>query len=594
MKYSFVALAATSIFGGALAAGHGHHHHRRHHNNMPRDPQDCALPEVPVPCTTVVTSYLVPVEHTYPSQTPVVQETSYVAPTIEATTYYTETTPTTVEVAYPSTTVVEIPHGEVPTPEVTICPTPGIYTIPDKTMTLTSTEYLCGKETTTLPPGIHTIGGVTTVVETQTTVTCPVAITETQDSTVTSKVVMTTYICPTPGTYTIAPITTTVTQTTVVPCEYPTVTSYEPGVYTRPEEVITITKTDEVYVCPTFKHVDVTQTVVPVPEETSTPYPTEETYPTKETSPTEETYQAKETYTPSPSKESRVVEETTSALVEIPEATTIPVSVPTNLPHGTSGPSWGITYSPYNDDQTCKSKDQVSSDIQSIAAAGFKNIRLYSSDCGSLDTVIPACETYQIKVIFGIFIRDTSCQADEDLERIMAWKKWEYVTMFVVGNEALFQGFCQPQQFADYITEVKNKLRGNGYEGPVTTTEPLNIIEQHYQVLCPALDVVSINCHPYFNPDVTADQAGPFLNTQLKRAEDLCGMTGYVLEAGWPNAGNTNGKAIASPDAQKTAFNSILSDCPTERICLFTWRNDKWKQPGGFNVEQNFGCGDLF
>jgi len=419
--------------------------------------------------------------------------------------------------------VVEVPHGEVPTPEVTICPTPGTYTIPDKTMTLTSTEYLCGKETTTLPPGIHTIGGVTTVVETQTTVTCPVAVTETQDSTVTSKVVMTTYVCPTPGTYTIAPITTTVTQTTVVPCEYPTVTSYEPGVYTRPEEVITITKTDEVYVCPTYEHVDVTQTVVPVPEETSTPYPTEETEETSTPYPTEETS------TPYPTEEAPVEEETTTAPVSTPKATTTPVSKPpTDLPHGTSGPSWGITYSPYNDDQSCKTKDQVASDIKAISAAGFKNIRLYSSDCGSLDTVIPACETYEIKIIFGIFIRDGSCRADDDLERIMAWKKWEYVTMFVVGNEALFQGFCQPQQFADYITEVKNKLRGNGYKGPVTTTEPLNIVEQHYKILCPALDVVSINCHPYFNPEVTADQAGPFLNTQLKRAE---GKSFLVIES---------------------------------------------------------------
>ncbi|KAF8424496.1 glycoside hydrolase superfamily [Tirmania nivea] len=573
MKYSFVALAATSIFGGALAAGHGHHH-RRHNNPMPRDPQDCVPPEVPVPCTTVVTSYLVPVDHTYPPHTPVVEETQYVTP-IEATTTYTQTTSTTVEVQYPSTTVVEIPHGEVPTPEITTYPTPGTYTIPEKTMTLTNTEYLCGKETTTLPPGTHTIGGVTTVVETQTTVTCPVAVTETQDSTVTSKVVMTTYVCPTPGTYTIAPITTTVTQTTVVPCEYPTVTSYEPGVYTRPEEVITITKTNEVYVCPTYGHVDVTQTLVPIPEETSTPYPTEETDPTEETPVEEET-------TPTP-------------VVETPKVTITPIEkIPVDLPYGTSGPSWGITYSPYNDDQSCKTKDQVASDIKSIAATGFKNIRLYSSDCGSLDTVIPACETYQVKVIFGIFIRDSSCRADEDLDRILAWKKWEYVTMFVAGNEALFQGFCQPQQFADYINEVRNKLRDNGYKGPVTTTEPLNILEQYHEILCPALDVVSINCHPYFNPEVTADQAGPFLNSQLERAEELCGKTGYVLEAGWPNAGNANGKAIASPDAQKTAFHSLLTSCPTERICLFTWRNDKWKSPGGFNVEQNFGCSSLF
>lgn len=577
MKYSFVALAATSIFGGALAAGHGHHHHRRHHNPLPHDPQECVPPEVPVPCTTIVTSYLVPVEHPYPSPPPVVQETHVVTP-IEATTTYTEVLSTTVEAAYTSTTVVEIPHGEVPTPEVTTYPTPGIYTIPEKTLTLTSTEYLCGKETTELPSGTHTIGGVTTVVETQTTVTCPVAVTETVDSTVTSKVVMTTYVCPTPGTYTIGPITTTITQTSVVPCEYPTVTSYEPGTYTRPEETITITKTNEVYICPTYEHVDVTQTVVPVPEETYIPEETPTSYPTEEVP---------------------VVEEPEKTSVEVPvKETPVPETpvpeTPVELPHGGSGPSWAITYSPYNDDQTCKSKDQVTADIKDIAAAGFKNIRLYSSDCGSLDTVIPACKTYEIKIIFGIFIRDTSCRADEDYERIAKWGEWEHVAMFVVGNEALFQGFCQADQFASYIGEIKQKLRDSGYQGPVTTTEPLNILEQHYQVLCPVMDVVSINCHPYFNPDVTADQAGPFLNSQLKRAEELCGKTGYVLEAGWPNAGNSNGKAIASPDAQKTAFNSLLESCPTERICLFTWRNDKWKQPGGFNVEQNFGCGDLF
>lgn len=72
MKYSFVALAATSIFGGALAAGHGHHHHhrRQHYNPVPQKPQDsdCVSPEVPAPCTTLVTSYLVPVEHTYHSK----------------------------------------------------------------------------------------------------------------------------------------------------------------------------------------------------------------------------------------------------------------------------------------------------------------------------------------------------------------------------------------------------------------------------------------------------------------------------------------------------------------------------------------------
>lgn len=407
-------------------------------------------------------------------------------------------------------------------------------------MVLTSTEYICGPETTKLPPGTHTIGGVTTYVDRQTTVVCPVAVTETYDATITSKVVMTTYVCPTPGTYTIGPITTTITETEVVPCEYPTVTSYEPGTYTRPEETITITKTNEVYVCPTYEHVDVTQTVVPVPIETPSTYPVETPVEVASSYPVTTPVVSKPvTYpvvsdvaSPYPVTTPVVSKPVTYPVVsDVPKPSTyevtstpvksapVPVKTPTTLPHGDSGPAWAITYSPYNDDQTCKSADQVKSDMSAIASKGFKNIRLYSSDCGSLDTVIPACESYGIKLILGIFIRDTQCQAEDDMARIMKWAKWDMVEMFVVGNEALFQGFCTAPQLAGYISKIKGELQAAGYDGPVTTTEPLNMIEQHYEVLCPSMDVVSINCHPYFNPDVTADQAGPFLNTQLKRAE---------------------------------------------------------------------------
>jgi len=593
MKYSAFALAASSFLGGAAAAAHGHHHHhRRHHNPLPHD--QCEPPEVPVPCTTYVTSYLVPVEYTAPPPPPVEPTT-----TVTSTSVYEEVT-TSTSVAY-----IEIPHGPIPTPEVTTCPTPGTYVIPEKTMTLTSTEYLCKPETTQLPPGTHTYGGVTTIVETQTTVTCPVAVTETVDETVTSKVVMTTYVCPTPGTYTIGPITTTVTQTTVVDCEYPVVTSYNPGTYTRPETTITVTKTDEVYVCPTYEEVIVTQTVVPVPE-TSAPVDEPETYPTApvdepETYPTApvdepETYPTSVPVEEKPEVPTEVpVVEPTEVPEPAPEPTEVPEpETPVDLPVGSGGPAMAITYSPYNDDSTCKSADQVDADIKEIVAKGFKTIRLYSSDCNGLETVGKACETYQVKIVIGIFIRDSTCRADKDLSDIMAWGKWNLIEMFVVGNEALFQGFCSADVLAKYISEVGGKIKSNGFNGPVTTTEPLNVLEQHYQVLCPAMDVVSINSHPYFNPDVAPSGAGAFLNAQLQRAEELCGKTGYVLEAGWPNAGNTNGKAIASPDAQKEAFQSILSECPTERIVLFTYRNDYWKAPGAYNVEQNFGCGELF
>ena len=53
--------------------------------------------------------------------------------------------------------------------------------------------------------------------------------------------------------------------------------------------------------------------------------------------------------------------------------------------------------------------------------------------------------------------------------------------------------------------------------------------------------------------------------------------------------------AIASIEAQKAAFMSFQKNCPAveDRVVYFTYRDDKWKDPGAYNVEQHFGCGEL-
>ena len=257
--------------------------------------------------------------------------------------------------------------------------------------------------------------------------------------------------------------------------------------------------------------VDLTVTLVPLPEPTSdhgspneTPHPT--------------TVDLTVTLVPLP--EPSISTKGPEIIVTPVTTATTPIKEqPSTPPNGQIKPAWAITYSPYNDDKSCKTKEQVESDIVIIAGKGIKNIRLYSSDCNGLDTVGPACEKHGIKIILGIFIRDASCRADDDLKRILAWKRWDQIVMFVVANEALLNGYCTAGQLAGYITEVRGNLKNAGYTGLITTTEPLNMIEQYHATICPVIDVVSINCHPYFNPDNTADQAGPFLNAQLKEAQ---------------------------------------------------------------------------
>lgn len=549
MKYSLVALAATSIFGGASARSHLHN--RRHGHPEFKHPNGTDTTCIPQ-CTTYVTSYLV--DYTPPA--PHVPNTLVVVPVPEHT--------TTVDHSVTSytTTMVTKTHEPEPTPEITTCPTPGTYTIPEKTITLTNTEYICVPTTTQLPPGEHTYGGITTVVETQTTITCPVPTVETSGDVTTTKVTQTTYVCPTPGTYTINPITTTLTET--VDCEYPVVTEYPPGTYTAPEVTTTITKTNEVVTCPLYTTTK-TMEVVPI---APTEVPEKPSY---EPEITEEV----------PEKEVEEVEEE----VDTPVKEFVP-----------KGDLWAITYSPYSDDGQCKAGSDVDRDIKDIASKGFKSIRLYSSDCNGLETVGGACSKYGLKIVIGVFIKAGGpSTADSQVKDIITWNRWDLVEMFVVGNEAIFQGFCTAEELAAYIIKVTGQIRGAGYEGPVTTTEPLNIYQENdnYKPLCSCMDVVGINIHPYFNPEVTPENAGTFLSGQLKIVEDLCGKTGYVLEAGWPSSGQANGKAVPSIENQAIAIKSIETAEPG-RVVIFTYRNDLWKQPGAFGVEQNFGCAQLF
>jgi exo-beta-1,3-glucanase (GH17 family) len=540
MKYALIALAATTIFGGA-SARNGHMHHRRHDHPVE---EECVAPLTPRPCETITKTILI--EHTVPASI--------------------RNHPIVVETKAPTTTVPVIPvgGGGPAEPEITVCPTPGTYTFPAKTVTLTNTEYICVPHVTKLPPGVHTFGGVTTVVEKQTTFICPVPVVETIDNKVTSRVTLTEFVCPTPGTYTINPLTTTLTET--VDCEYPEVTEYKPGTYVRPEAVITVTRTQVVVTCPYLE--TQTQTVIPVPIATSTHVPVKET-------------------------EAPVIPKPVPTTSSTPPAA--PSDVVTVPPH--SGPYWAVTYSPFIKDGGIKCKDQalVDQEMADIASKGFKSIRLYSPECNGLSVIAGAARKNGLKLILGTFIKaDGFANSNKELDEIIAWKQWDMVELFAVGNEAIFQGFVDGGSLAGYINSCRSKLRAAGYNGPVTTTEPLNILQANAGALCGAVDVTGVNIHPYFNPSVTSENAGTFVNGQINEAKKSCNKEVYVLEAGWPNSGNVNGNAIPSPSEQRKAFDSIKGNCAMDHIVVFTYQNDYWKEPGAFGVEQNFGVSNIF
>lgn len=482
----------------------------------------------------------------------------------------------------------------VPTPEVTTCSTPGTYTFPAKTITVTESTTVCAATTTVLTPGTHTYGGVTTSVVTSTTVTCPYATVSTSGSVTTSVILTTTYVCPEAGEYTIGATTTSISETET--CVYPIPTTYVPGTYTHSETTVTIVKTSEVFVCPYETSKAPSSYVAPISATpTSAPYSAKPVYsaPAYSASPvySAPAYSAKPVYSAPAYSASPVY----SSVVATPSAS----SYGGTGKIVTKGNQWAMTYTPYTSTGSCKSAGEVMSDIKTISEKGFTTVRVYSTDCSGLQNIGTACEAYGIYMIIGVFIDQTGISgAKPQVEAIISWGKWELVSMIVIGNEAVFNGYCSASDLAAFICSSRDAFQAAGCskDVPVTTTEPLSTLQEYGSQMCYALDVMGANIQSYFNSGVSASGAGDFVLGQLELLAKVCPEVAkkgcYNLESGWPSAGNANGAAVPGKSEQKEAITSILEKCGKQSV-IFSYQNDLWKAAGAYGVEQSWGCVDV-
>ena len=493
--------------------------------------------------------------------TSTVESTSYSTVTVTATSSAPPAespveTPVETPSEAPSETPTETPaptsEVTLPTPGLSTYTEPGTYTVPATTLTVTDTTTVCGATSTELPSGTHTYGGVTTVVETATTVTCPYATVKPSGSTVTSVIETTTYVCPSAGTYTIAPTTTTVPTNTVV--VYPTPATYTPGTYTNPGSTITVTNTDYTYVCPFTNGNEPASTPA-----TNTAVPT----------------------TTAPAQTTTAAASTTS-------------STATSVPTGASGDHMGMTFTLFKGQNDCMSKSEVMDKIGTLKKKGFSHVRVYDTQCDTLEKVGEACKTYGMKMILGVFTDGTEKQ---QVDEIANWAQWDLVSLIVAENEAITGGTMQPAEVVQNIKEWKSTWEAAGYTGKVTIAEPINVWLDHGATLCPAVDILGANLHPYFNKEFSAAQAGELVGNQIRDLKQVCSGKDVInLETGWPNAGNANGLAIPGIAQQATAIKS-LREAVGDVSVFFSYEDDSWKSKvvdDALGVEQHWGCIDQF
>ncbi|KAL1604077.1 hypothetical protein SLS60_005669 [Paraconiothyrium brasiliense] len=264
-----------------------------------------------------------------------------------------------------------------------------------------------------------------------------------------------------------------------------------------------------------------------------------------------------------------------------------------------NGKKWAITYTPYTKGGDCKSASEVQTDVSKIADLGYVAIRVYSTDCGVFENVVPATQQHGMQVIYGIFLDAATAPgsqgADEQLQDIIDNAPKDTVSMLIVGNEYISGHGGDAGSLASYVAAVKTKWTAAGFTAPVTTTETVAAWEQYGSALCDVIDIFAAQVQPFFDGGKTASQAGDFAYEQLEQAAKVCPEAAakgkFISEIGWPAGGDANNAAIPGKAEQKKAMQSIIEKVG-DHACIFSYQDDSWKAPGAYNVEQYFGCAD--
>ncbi|KAJ5505613.1 Glycoside hydrolase superfamily [Penicillium expansum] len=256
---------------------------------------------------------------------------------------------------------------------------------------------------------------------------------------------------------------------------------------------------------------------------------------------------------------------------------------------------FGISYSPYKADRTCKNQEEVNADLDRIAEYSF--IRIYGTDCDQTRTVTNAARRHKMLVFAGVYdLTNFPGSLDAFGESVTGpdgKKDWSIFHTIAIGNELVNGGTNSASDVATAVQKARSVLRAQGYTGPVVTVDTFSVHLDHPE-LCQVSDYCAANCHAFFDATQQPAGAGAYV---LEQARSISARAGgkrtMITESGWPHAGDSNGGAIPSADNQQVAVASLRRSFDHRRgdLVLFTAFDDLWKDDNmyTFNAEKFWG-----
>ncbi|KAJ8108030.1 hypothetical protein OPT61_g8457 [Boeremia exigua] len=261
--------------------------------------------------------------------------------------------------------------------------------------------------------------------------------------------------------------------------------------------------------------------------------------------------------------------------------------------------AFGVTYDPFTGTEgnsRCKTDAEVADEFSRMSS--YKVVRIYGMGCNIVPLAVQNAQKNGQTLMGGAYLSHKG--NGEDLSAVITtWKdtideyasgSWDIMKLFSVSNERLNDHDMTASEIVDAIRRGRDQLRGAGYNGPVgaVDTVPATIDNP---AICEASDVVMVNCHPFFDQNTAAADAGTFVKGQIELVKKACNTNRVVItETGWPHQGDANGKAIPSPENQAKALASIRSEFSSD-VFIHNSFDSPWKSDwaSSFNAERYWG-----
>lgn len=266
---------------------------------------------------------------------------------------------------------------------------------------------------------------------------------------------------------------------------------------------------------------------------------------------------------------------------------------------GGDGLPFGLTYDPFTGSQgnsRCKTDVEIADEFSRMSS--YKIVRIYGMGCNIVPLAIQNAKKNGQTIMGGAYLSNKG--NGEDLSTVITtWKdainehaggSWDILKLFSVENERLNDHDMTASEIVDAIRRGRDELRGAGYNGPVGAVDTVPATIDNPSI-CKASDVVMVNCHPFFDQNTAADDAGTFVKGQIERVKTACDTDRVIVtETGWPHQGDKNGKAIPSAENQAKAIASIRSEFSSD-VFLHNAFDSLWKSDwaSSFNAERYWG-----